>query len=240
MKFYICDDNEKELSYYTKKLSSLAKKFNVELEIKTFSDGEKMLFQMEDELDEVDAIYLDINMPTIDGISVANCVQKMGYKGEIIFLTVSEKHFLQAFDLGAFNYIVKTDSDDERFELIFLRVTTLIKNKSREYIVLVGGGEHKKVDISEIDYFEVDDRIVTMYTDYDEFSFPSTIGKIENYLHGKGFIRVHRGILVSLRAIKSFDYREIVLQNDKIIPIGRTYQAIVNKELKEHHGKIMR
>jgi DNA-binding LytR/AlgR family response regulator len=240
MKFYICDDSQIQLELYEYKLHILAQKYGVNLGIKLFDSGEKMLFNLEDEMESVSAIYLDINMPGMDGVEVGKRLNEMNYEGEIIFLTVSKDHFIPAFDLGAFNYIVKHETTEERFELVFLRVLTIAREKEKEYIVLLGGGEHRKIDISQIHYFEVQKRIVTVYYGYGEkFSFPSTIGKVENNLYGKGFLRVHRGFLVNRNAVERFTYEEIQLADGKSIPIGRTYQTEVSREMKGISGAIL-
>lgn len=241
MKFYICDDSEKDLATYEKKLMDLALQYNIELEVSTFTSGEQMLFQLSDEIELIDAIYLDINMPKTNGIEVAKELLKMNFPGELIFLTVSEEHFIPAFDVGAFNYLVKNHRNKDRFELVFLRAIREIEDKHKEYIVLIAAGEHKKINTSDIDYFEVHRKLVTVYyNEGEEFEFTSPLGKVESHLDGKGFIRIHRGILVNVKAIKTFGYGEIELNNGKKLPVGRTYQTEVTATLKKYHGKIIR
>lgn len=241
MKFYICDDNKQELERYKGKLMRLAAQYNINLNVTAFESGREMLFQLEDEVDIVDAIFLDINMPNLNGIEVAKKLQELGFTGELIFLTVSEQHFRSAFDVGAFNYIIKDEDDNDRFELIFLRAVRVIEDKSKEYIVLVSAGRHKKIDIRSIQYFEVIRKVVTVYYDEDEtFDFSSTIKRVEHELIGKGFIRINKSTIVNVRAVKTFGFADIELHNGKRLAVGRTYSSDVSAKLKEYHGKTLK
>lgn len=233
MKIFLCDDEEEALEFYEEELKELATKHSCSLEILKFTNGHEMLFYIDDQWDEIDAIYLDINMPDIDGIAIAEELRNSGFNGEIIFLTVSKEHFLPAFDVRAFNYIVKGESPSERFESIFLEIVRLVNEKEKEFILLSGGGEHRRIEIDDIHYFEIDKRIVTVHYKDQEFEFSSTLGKLENRLYNKGFVRVHRAFLVADNAIQDLDHKTLRLRNGDVIPVGRTYQKEVQDFLKE-------
>ena len=223
MLIFICDDNIDQCGIYHNKLNDVAKENNVQVEIKTYTSGKHLLFEIDDYHLAVDAVYLDINMPEMNGIEVANELRDRGFLGEIIFLTVSKQHFIPAFDVGAFNYIVKEETSPERFEKIFLRVVKSVRKKQEEYILLVGGGTYKNILVDSIYYFEIVKRIVTVYYEGGSFEFFQSINKLENQLYDRGFIRVHRGYLVKQSYIESISSKEITLRNDTKIPIGRTY-----------------
>lgn len=234
MRVFLCDDKKEELELYTKKLEELAKKYEQNLELKQFSSGEELLFYLEGTSQRADAIYLDINMPNYTGIRVAEKMQEAEFGGEIIFLTVSKQHFIPAFDVGAFNYIIKGETTDERFEEVFRKIMNLIDEKQTEYILLTGGGEHRKIELSSIHYFEIQRRIVTAHYKDKEFEFFSTMEKLENQLYNKGFVRVHRAYLVATAAIAVASYDNLKLRNGDEVPIGRTYQKQTQEYLKKN------
>lgn len=233
MKFFLCDDQEQMLDFYEEKLLKLAEKHNRELEICRFKSGRELLFHFEDIGDTVDAIYMDINMPEIDGVSVSENLRKDGYSGEIIFLTVSEEHFLPAFDVGAFNYILKEKTTSERFEEIFLKVLDTVDHHNKECILLSSGGAHRKIELADIHYFEVRKRIVTVYYGEETFEFYSTLEKLENQLLGKGFYQVNRAYLVAEHSIKEYTYETLYMNNGDAVPIGRSYQKVARQYFKE-------
>ena len=85
-----------------------------------------------------------------------------------------------------------------------------------------------QVAIDRIRYFEVRNRIVTVYYQKDdgkagEFEFYSSLSKIEEYLYGKMFVRIHSSYLVGERFILSKSKKEIVLTSGEVLPVGRAY-----------------
>ena len=233
MKIFLCDDNEQTLDFYKEKLLELAKKHKQELEVRKFKSGEELLFKFEDVGDTVDAVFLDIHMPKMNGVEVAEKLREQKFGGEIIFLTVSEEHFLPAFDVRAFNYIVKNQTTNKRFEKIFLKIIDAVTEKDRESILLSGSGAHRKIELDTIHYFEVRKRIVTVYYKNEKFEFFATMEKLENQLRGKGFFKANRAYLVSLNSVKSSTYDILYLKNGHEIPIGRTYRKEVRQYLKD-------
>lgn len=233
MKIFLCDDNVETLAFYEEKLQELAAKHNRILEIQKFKSGEELLFHFEDSGDTIDAIYLDINMPGLDGVEVAEKLREQKYRGEIIFLTVSKKHFLPAFDVRAFNYIIKNQTTNKRFETIFLGIVNLAEDKDRESILLKASGARRKIEVDAIHYFEVRKRIVTIYYRDEQFEFFSTMEKLESELLGKGFFRVNRSYLVALNSVQSSTYDTLLLKNGHEVPIGRTYRKEVRQYLKD-------
>ena len=101
-------------------------------------------------------------------------------------------------------------------------------------MLFTGIGEYRNIAINDIKYFEVRGKIITVYYGSKSFEFISTIGKLENLLFAKGFLRVHRSFLVSLQHIKNFTYEEITLIDNTEIPVGRKYYSGLKEAMKEN------
>ena len=97
-----------------------------------------------------------------------------------------------------------------------------------------GAGEFRNIEIRKIRYFMVVKRIVTVfYGDDEEFSFYTSIGKIETRLQDYGFIRLHRSYLVSMSHIRTISFKEVEMDNGDILPVGRSYYADLKKQMAE-------
>lgn len=225
MKFYLCDDDRLVHAPYREKLSALCQKHSIEHEIVSYYNGEAMLDDFDKDGGFSGVLFLDINMPEIDGITVARRLQHYTAKGQIIFLTVSREHFLTAFDVQAFNYIVKDATSDARFEQVFLRAVNAVYESEQEYMLFMRGGENCSVAIRGIHYFDVLRRIMTVHYEGGSFEFISTMEKVEGQLIGQGFIRVHRAFLVYLPFVTSVSYTDLHLRDGTVIPVGRTHLA---------------
>ena len=225
MRVIICDDNPHDIHTYSIIVKKVLEQADIDAELLLYESPKKLLFDMEDSLFEAQVLILDISMPEIDGMEVAKKLRISGYKREIVFITFSKSHMLGAFDVRAFNYIVKGETSESRIETILKNVFEAALDKEKEYILFTGVGEYRNIAISSIKYFEVNGKIITVHYGHKEFEFISTIGKLENTLHSKGFIKIHRSYLVAEKSIKSFSYNEAVLYDGMSIPVGRKYYS---------------
>ncbi len=233
MRVIICDDNASERAHFRKIMEEVAAEEEIDVDILEFEDAKPLIFEMEDFIATTDVILLDIHMPGMNGMAAADKLRKNKYKGEILFVTVSKNYMLNAFDVHAFNYIVKGETQAEKSKEVIRELFEAADEKRKEYILFTGVGEYRNIPISSIRYFEVNGKILTVHYGSKTFEFVSTIGKVENVLYGKGFVRVHRSYLVSIAAVKSFVYESLTLVDGTIIPIGRKHY----KELKEEMTK---
>lgn len=224
-----CDDEAEVIAEYKEIIEKICLRENFEYTISTYRSGEQLLFDLEEIVPSMDILFLDVAMPGKNGLEVAKELRDKDYTGEIIFLTYSKNAVYYAFDVKANNYLLKEAVTEGRIEEVFLNAAELVKEKREEYILLTGVGEHRNIPIGDIRYFEVNKKIVTVYYGNQDFEFVSTIGKLENLLFNKGFIRISRPYLVSTKHIESFSYGEAVLKSREKLPVGRKYY----KELKE-------
>jgi len=238
MKVYLCDDNEKVIAFYGEKLKFLCKKHNIDFEFFPYMDSEKMLFDFETEKVLGGVVFLDIQMPKMDGLTLARKLRDLGCHNEIIFLTLSKEHFLAAFDVGAFNYIIKGETSDRRFEEIFLSAVKSAHAQEQEYVVFTAAGEHRTVALQSISHFEVMQRIITVYYGKEQFRFFSSLQRLEAQLYGKHFIRVHRSYMVSVPKIQALTYTELKLNNGVVLPVGRKYYPVIKSAMEQYFNTI--
>jgi len=234
IRIIVCDDDKTLLDTYTQLCKKVSNKYNIAAEIKGYSSGSDLMFDLEDPKFQstLDMLFLDISMPGLSGVEVAREARALGYTGVIIFITASEEHFRDAFDVGAFHYITKGESM-RRFEEVFLRAVEHLNDSNKKEITLSCWGEYKKIKISDIEYFEVVNRVIIVYYDNKSFELQGSLQKLEITLANYGFQRIHRNFLVSLSYIKQMTFKYVVLLNGKELPVGRNYysglKSAVNK-----------
>ncbi|MFV0529253.1 MAG: LytR/AlgR family response regulator transcription factor [Lachnospiraceae bacterium] len=233
----ICDDQPDELKKYSSLLHRFAEKQNIDMQLLQYTTGGELLNSFSTISPKIDAIFLDINMPEIDGMRVALKLRELKYSGEIVFLTVSKTHVFKAFDVNAFHYILKDVTTLSEFEQIFKRVIDLIREKQGEYILFTAAGEHRNVEISTIYYFDIYQKIITVHFNDEEFEFYCiSLGKVETQLLDRGFVRIHRAYLVALKKIKAVSYNSVILTNGKELPVGRKYIQELRQKMEERNN----
>lgn len=171
---------------------------------------------------DMDIIYIGYTQ-NYDGVGIAKSIRKAGMNAVIIFFTRTEDAVFDAFDVEALHYLVNGKISVAKFDEVFRKAVSKAETRTQESIVLSCAGEQRRIVISQIYYFEVFNRIVTVHYRDGTFEFYSTLSKLEDSLARRGFVRVHRAYLVSKRYISAYKRNEITLINGTIIPVGGKY-----------------
>lgn len=163
IKIAICDD-EKNIRVY---LASLVRKQGRECEIAEYVSADEYLLDQT----EHDLLFLDIELagdgPGMDGMELARRIRGMELERQpvIIFVTGYEKYVYDAFDVGAFQYLLKP-IDEQRFAEVFGRAAAQIMfeaEQKKKTLVIQYGSESRAVPIQDIYYIESRNHKVVLY-----------------------------------------------------------------------------
>lgn len=235
MKICICDDDAVWRLRCREMLAQFGKKHELALEICEFPSGDALLFEAELVVPGIDILLLDIMMPGTDGLQVAQSITESGFAGIIVFLSQTARHYAEAFDVHAYNYIVKEETES-RFESVLLSAVDAVRERSEEYISFSCAGVTKNLRMRGIEYFEVTHALITVHYEHGQsFEFYSTMDKLSEKLFGRDFLRVHRSFIVNLRLVKEKHYNELMMDSGAIIPLGRGRNTEINAELQRLH-----
>ncbi len=229
MRIAICDDekNIREL------IADKVLKQYPEAEIVFFSSGEELLLSDK----HTDILFLDIQMSGRNGMETARELRKKDKNVILIFVTAVEEYVFQAFDVGAFNYIVKP-IDDAKFVDVFHRAMEELYSKSmvveepeERYVMINNGGVHIKVMIDDIVYAEVFNRKVVIHKLNDEIEYYGKMSDLED-LAGDGFFRPHRAYLINFKYVERYDASTIYLEKGTALMAKQNYPEFVKKYMK--------
>jgi DNA-binding LytR/AlgR family response regulator len=180
----------------------------------------------------VDLIFLDIEMPEIDGISF---LQMMKSTPGVIFTTAYRNYAVEAFNLEVIDYLLKPISFDRFVSAVnkfYERTTKPVGMQSEpmkeaaNYLNVKADRKTYRVDISKILYIESLKDYAKIVCTHETIVTHDSISNLEAYLSGYGFIRIHRSFLVAIGKIKSFDAESVFLERNEL-PISRTYKKSV-------------
>lgn len=181
--------------------------------------------------DNVDIIFLDIDMPGINGIELGKSLRdKTKY---LVFTTAHPDYALQAFDVQSDQYLLKPIS----FAKFALGIDRIIKKESSktntnpnsvDSNTLFVKGDHKhafaNISINEILYIKSLQNYVQIVTQKDEVITYLTLKEVEKALENHPFIRVNKSYIISKSSIKRVDGNIIKLINDENIQLGEGYK----------------
>lgn len=212
-----------------------------------FEDGLDVLKFLQE--NDTDAIFLDINIPSLDGMLLASNISKFVKKPYIIFTTAYKEHAAQAFELEAFDYILKPYDEKRiaamlhKLEAAFLRGLNQIdkeeelsfhKNdfgKSPGMDIRVNLRKNDKIivtDVNDIYYALASEKVTMVYTFQEEYTMPMSISEFHSTLPQNLFFRCHRSYTVNLSKIREIvpwfnqTYMIRLKDFDAEIPVSRS------------------
>ena len=247
IKFVIIDDSAQARKLLRLMLLELAPSIMCVGEAENVVEGLKLI-----EIEQPDAVFLDIEMPGRSGMQLAEELCSSKFKGSIVFTTAYNAYAIKAFRLSALDYLLKPISEDHLLEAVAklqqqrntldnqTKLTALTANLGDEgnnllCIPVQGGYEY--IPIHDIYYLEADgsyvkivcagnkQKIVSKNLKY----FETTLESIPK------FIRTHRSFLVNLDQVSSYskaDGGSLTLSNGAKIPISRERRLVVQEYLK--------
>ena len=178
----------------------------------------------------VDLIFLDIQMPNMTGIELVKSLEQLP---QIIFITGSSQHAIEAFEYDVVDYIMKPVSY-ARFLKAVKKAQKAHKSKKNtsktDSIYIKVNSSLMKIDAKEIEWIEANGDYVTVNTTSKSYTVYSTLNGIESKLPPNDFLRIHRSYIVRIDKITAID-DYIVMINKKDIIVSKTYKKELMKRL---------
>lgn len=173
-----------------------------------------------------DLLFLDIEMPEITGIRIAEVVESPPY---IIFTTAYSQYAVEGFNLNVIDYLLKP-YNFERFLKAVTKARESVKSlhsgeqlqSANDFIIVKSDYRNLKIGLAEILYIEAMDNYVRIFTQQKTYTPLMNLKTIAAQLPADKFVRIHKSFIVALAHIKAFT-KEYVTIEKKQIPVGRAY-----------------
>lgn len=185
---------------------------------------------------EIDLVFLDINMPEIDGLSFAKSITA---DIKIIFTTAYREYAVDGFDLQAVDYLLKPISFERLSQAVrrvvdsqeVVQVNEPNGQKEKEFMFVRADRKMVKIDYNDINYIESLGDYVKIHLTDKTIVTRESITNIEAKIPASDFIRIHRSFIISISKIEIFT-NEFVEVGRQAIPISRTYKKDVLNRLE--------
>lgn len=226
----ICDDEPFTCAQIETTLIEYAESNGIRIDTEVFDKGET-LYSFISANNDIDLVFLDIELPGISGAKVGNMIRNILRRNDIQIVYISSKtnYALQLFEARPFDFIVKPIQP--------LRLISMFS----KYIQIYGESDHyyeyqfnridNKILLSKILYICSNNKLINIVTDNNTYSH---YGSIKN-LHGKyepnGFWSVHNSYIINIKYADKIGDDEIVMCNGDIIPVSRKYKPEIRKKL---------
>lgn len=188
-----------------------------------------------------DFIFLDIQMPKINGFEMLELVDKAP---AVIFTTAFDEYAIKAFEVNAVDYLLKPIEKlrfDQAMEKLPTKIakaevssellaSTSLSPTQNSRIVVKTAGQIKIIPVAAINYLEADDDYVKLNTTEGVFQKNKTMNFFEQTLDPAQFIRIHRSYLINLAQVTKIELKEkdsymVLLKSDIWLPVSKSGYA---------------
>lgn len=226
----ICDDDE----VFIKKFNDLVHRFfenkNIKIKTKLFINGLKLIQTPTN----YDVVFLDIDMPEMNGNETANYIKKSYQQTKIIFISAHQHYVFNTIKYQPFRFLRKQKLDSELEEALNAVINDIDKIDSKNVFTFKTKRGEITQFIKEILYIEVYDHKIQVHTIQDSFvAYGITLNEIENKFKDFGYVRPHKSYLVNCKYIYSIDTNQIVLDNKEKVPLSRLKIDEVKKKFQD-------
>ncbi|EIE97104.1 LytR/AlgR family response regulator transcription factor [Saccharomonospora glauca] len=212
------------------------------------SDDEYIRARKQRGLPPVDAVFADINMPGLSGMEMSRVFASLNPAPVLVFVTGHSEEAVEAFDLGAVDYVLKP-ARQERIDKAVSRVVEKIeaasgrrrpsdsdRGRDDEVIPVELAGTTKLIPRSSVRWVEAQGDYARLFTTEGSHLVRIPLAQLEERWAKAGFVRIHRSFLVSLPLITELrmgqgGYQVVIGNEEKVLPVSRRHTRALKDKL---------
>ena len=181
---------------------------------------------------EVDCVFLDIQMPGLTGLELAQVLSRFRTPPPVVFVTAHEGHAVEAFDLQAVDYVLKPVRADRLAEAVRRVVHGGERAATADQGVQIPverAGVTRFVDRDDVTHVEAHGDYARLHTTGDSYLIRTPLSSLEEEWGPAGFVRIHRSLLVALAHVK-----EVRMEAGRCtVLVGRTELGVSRRHTRE-------
>ena len=246
VKIAICDDDKDIQEFLRQKTDKFCKSAGIAGSVVCLDSGEKVL----QEEPAPDILFLDIRMPGKNGMEIARELYRRHCETILIFVTALSEYVYEAFDVGAFHYLVKPFSDGKLYDVLdralgqyeerqklnrsaagYEKESETGQTQSPGIILIKRGGVSMKVALDDIIYAEVFNRKVMLHTSHGDIEYYGKLTDLSEKA-GANFYRTHRAYLVNLQYVEKYSATTIWLEQGTALVSKKQFPGFVRQYMQ--------
>lgn len=184
---------------------------------------------------QYDIVFMDIEMPTMDGMTAAARLREVDAQVVLIFVTNMAQYAAKGYEVDAMDYIIKPFAPAD-FDRKFRRAVAACRHSSSALVVAQQGGSHR-VLLRDIRYIEVRGHSLVLHTEQGVVRGAGTLQDTERKLGGEGFLRCSKAFLVNQKHVSTVKGSVLTMTSGEQLAIGRSFRKPFMNGLAEHIGE---
>ncbi|MBR1812273.1 MAG: response regulator transcription factor [Lachnospiraceae bacterium] len=217
LRIAIVEDDPESAGKLREFIERYASENHLEEETTCFSDGLELVNYYRPVWD---IIFLDIEMPHMDGMTAAQKIREQDPAVVLIFVTNMARYAVKGYEVDAMDFILKPVAYMP-FSLKLRKAVNQVKSRENRFLLVNRDGEALKIPTGQIQYIEVVNHRLHIHTEDMEYTVRGSLQEIEKQLEDLPFARSSVSFLINLKNVVSV-YKDTVYMKGQELPIGRT------------------
>lgn len=206
---------------------------NKRFKISVFQDGAEILADYQP---IYDIILLDIEMPGINGMDAAAQIRSVDQEVVLMFITNIASYAIRGYEVGALDFVMKPITY-YTFSMRFSRALKRVRQREQQQILLTLADGVKRLEIQQIYYVEVQNRILHYYTDEGEYSVRGTMQSVEEAFARQPFVKCNHWYIVNLKHVSQVRQNTVTVGGYEL-EISRRNRTPFLKALADYVGGV--
>ncbi len=214
----ICDDDSSARESLQLGCERVLRGQYAEVRFFAFSSGEGTLRWLETHPDELDVLFLDIEMSGINGMETARRIREKNERLVLVFVTGYADYVFDGYTVNALDYVMKPCRDTRLREVLHRALAQLHRLAPDTFLIKNADGMFR-IPKNKILYLKSDKRVVTLVTDTQSYAYYGKLDEAEREL-GDAFVRLHQRYLARAEAIERIEGSTACIRGESL-PISR-------------------
>lgn len=235
LRIAICDDDKNAVLAHRKMAEICLREGESVGEIQVYTNSDNLLCDITEDNFFFDLILLDIEMPGVTGMEIAEKIKPFLPNVKIIFITSHIEYAIDAFELSVFRYVPKNDID-KRLPAAIRDALKLIELEEGKVYTIQTNSRFEKIPYREIYYIEREGKNASITTVRGVSKVRKSLQQVYEELGAEEFIYIDRGCIVNLIHIMQIKDGMAVLNNNSVLPISRSHLQGVKEQMNAYWG----
>lgn len=232
----ICDDEKEAVMLHEKMIKESLQSCGIAYEITTYTYSGNLLSDITEDGFFYDLILLDIEMPGITGMELAEKIKPFLPNLKVIFITSHLEYAIDAFELSIFRYVPKNDLEN-RLKAAVIDAAKLIELEAGKEYLIQAAGRMEKIPYRDIFYIQRDGgKNSEIYSSTGISKVRKSLQQVFAELDASEFLFIDRGCIVNILQIMKVADGMAFLKNGEALPISRSHLQEVKRQINRYWG----